>query len=105
MKESFMALYVMLLFAFIMHQLGVTHPAVYVIRTALLCLGLMLFCVRFLLNRCARHWISLETQAKIGEMLRTIKQSIPGTPSSQNDVILPVGSLHTLIANPPPPMH
>ena len=82
MKESFILLYMLLLIAFVMHQLGVTHPTVYLLRSALLCIGITLFCLRFLINRCVRHWISPESQEKITIVLTHIKKNIPGLASS-----------------------
>ena len=72
----------LLLLTFVMHQLGLAHPLLYLLRTALLCIGVTLFCSRFLINRCIRHWISPESQEKIFKVMTTIKKTIPGLDSS-----------------------
>ena len=83
MKEAFILLYILVLLAYVMHTLGIQHTAVYVMRTSFLCLGLLLFVLRLLISRCARHWISEELQSSITNRFKNVYKIIPGNNTQQ----------------------
>ena len=56
-KEAFVLLYAFVLVAFILNQLGLTPSNQYIYRTAVLSVGVTVFCVRLLIGRCVNHWL------------------------------------------------
>jgi hypothetical protein len=58
-KESFMGLYACLLVAFCMHNLSLSHETIYVVRTIILCMGLLIFTLRLLVSRTVTHLLPL----------------------------------------------
>ena len=70
-KESFILLYACLFVAFVLHQLNLKQEALYVLRTAFLGLGITLFCLRLMISRCAKFWISEKGVAYLSEIHTT----------------------------------
>ena len=58
LKESFILFYCSYLVTFMVDWLDTTASLSYVLRTSFLCLGTTLFCLRILISRCARHWMT-----------------------------------------------
>ena len=57
MKEAYVLLYGSILIALVMHNLSLRPAEVYILRTALVSVGLTGFCARILLCRCLPHLI------------------------------------------------
>ena len=57
LKEAFVVLYACLFIAFILQLLQLKPLTLYIVRTACMCLGVTLFCLRILISRCLKHWI------------------------------------------------
>ena len=56
-KESFMLLYVCLLVAFVLQNLGLSPANAYMLRSVILSMAVTFFLVRLMIGRCLRHWI------------------------------------------------
>jgi len=56
-KEAFVLLCAFVLVAYILSQLGLTAANQYIYRTAVLSVGVTVFCVRLLIGRCVNHWL------------------------------------------------
>ena len=56
-KEAFVLLYAFVLVAYILNHLGLTVANQYTFRTAVLSVGVTVFCVRLLIGRCINHWL------------------------------------------------
>ena len=57
LKEAFVVLYACLLIAFIIQSLQLQPLTLYLVRSACICIGVTLFCLRILISRCLKHWI------------------------------------------------
>ena len=64
-KESFLILYACLLVAFVFQNLGLSAANAYMLRSVVMSIGVSLFCMRMLISRCFRHWVSEKIMAKL----------------------------------------
>ena len=67
LKEAFVVLYACLLIAFILQSLQLKPLTLYIVRTACMCLGVTLFCLRILISRCLKHWVPEVIQYRVAK--------------------------------------
>jgi Regulator of G protein signaling domain len=55
-KEAFMVFYFCIIIALVLGNLGIEYQLEYVLRSAFISVGSTAFCLRLMINRCAKHW-------------------------------------------------
>lgn len=57
LKEAFVIFWFCIAIAYMIQLLGLNVSVTYVVRTSFISVGITLFCLRILINRCYRHWM------------------------------------------------
>jgi len=90
-KESFIVFYSFIMICLILSSLGIEPNTMYVLRTLFLSSACTFFCLRLLINRCAKYWFSDICLQYIGRLSKIIRDT------TTNTVVIDSNAMSSLI--------